>query len=88
MLNGESVACPPLPHDYLAHVASHNEFDEAHVAEVDVSEPGIAVEHEYHGQTYHVLIDGTHRAVRALREGREFRAFILPVAVADRCRVS
>ena len=62
-----------------------NEFDEAHVAHVDqVDTPGIVVFGAIGGVTadgkpslFSYLIDGTHRAVAALRAGREFKAYCL-----------
>jgi hypothetical protein len=62
-----------------------NEFDEAHVAHVDqVDTPGIVVFGAVCGYAadgepslFSYLIDGTHRAVAALRAGREFKAYCL-----------
>jgi len=85
---GEVLARLELPLEYMMHVARNNDYDPAHVAEVDYTQPGIAVEHEHDGQMYHVLIDGTHRCVRALLERKPFYAWILSRAVADRCRVT
>jgi hypothetical protein len=60
-----------------------NEFEEAHVAHVDqVDIPGIVVFGAISGADgkpalFSYLIDGTHRAMAALRAGREFKAYCL-----------
>jgi hypothetical protein len=71
-----------IPERLLNFYAWKNEFSEAHVAHVDhVETPGIAVmgaiEHEGQPRCFTFLIDGTHRAVAAIRAGREFKAYVL-----------
>jgi len=71
-----------IPAELLAMLLWQNSFEEAHVAHVsEVNKPGIiacgAVEYSGKPSLFCNLIDGTHRAMAALRAGREFSAYVL-----------
>lgn len=78
-----------VPREQLTYIAANNDFDEAHLARVDITQPGIAAPlkspPEFGGQVTHILIDGTHRAINALRTGQPFYARILTVEAGNRC---
>jgi hypothetical protein len=50
-----------------------NAWEESHLPHVDINKPGILVQ-RFGGL---ILLDGIHRAVRCLREGTTFRAYML-----------
>jgi hypothetical protein len=63
-----------IPHPLLNLLAFRNTFVEQHVAHVtSIHTPGIIV---FSGRRV-ILIDGTHRAIAALRSGREYMAYCL-----------
>lgn len=83
---GEIDGWTELPPEALAHIARANVYDEAAVERADPTAYGIAVEVRHSdGRDYSILIDGTHRAVKAYRDGVPFRAVILTRAAARAC---
>jgi hypothetical protein len=62
-----------LPPEALAPLLAASHYEEAHLPHVDLDSPGIL------GQRFTgpFLLDGVHRAVRCLRQGRGFHAFVL-----------
>jgi len=72
------------PSDMQA-IADSNEWTEEGVANADAALDGIAAPILALGVVIYVLIDGTHRCVRALREGRPFFAKLLTDDANRRC---
>lgn len=60
-----------------------NDYSPAHLAHVDPDKPGIMVQ-RFGGS---VLIDGIHRAVRCLKEGRIFKAYSLTYEESLACLI-
>jgi hypothetical protein len=81
---GDGRAPHVLPRNLLRSVPEQHQFEEAHLAHVKASVPGILG--KYRGGI--VLIDGMHRAIRCLREGKEFRAYFLDEEECLSCVVS
>jgi hypothetical protein len=75
-----------LPEE-LAGLASNNGIDEEHVMHVDVDIPGIMAQAWDPSQNCPavVLIDGSHRAVKALITGVEFRVCVLSDQESNQC---
>lgn len=69
-------------------IMERNDWSEAKIATVDCSIPGVGAPIEVNGEKFYILIDGTHRCVRALRDGLIFRARLLTVMAAARCVLS
>jgi len=69
-----------LSRDELTHFANRQQFDDSHVAHVN-NEPGIVGVIDSH----FILIDGIHRAVRALRSGKPFLAYALTAEETAAC---
>lgn len=86
---GEIETTIEVDRDQMAMIAARNDFNEARLAEVDPSIPGIAapVWIPQIDQRVYVLIDGTHRCVRALRDGVPFHARVLTHVAALKCMV-
>jgi hypothetical protein len=79
-----------IPPTLLNFLAFRNKYCEAHVAHVaEVKTPGIIVfgAMMVNGQQSLLafLIDGTHRAIAALRSGREFKAYCLGARETSYC---
>ncbi len=78
-----------LDADDIAYSLDHCEINEAHIAHVDATIPGI-VSHVFFpdsdGNVHHAhrLIDGHHRAARCLRDGIPFQVFVLTEAESVR----
>lgn len=73
----------------MGEIEARNDFDEAHLADVDLSQPGIAAPLIYERrEVMYVLVDGTHRCVRAHREGRIFWAQLVTDAVSRAYTIS
>jgi hypothetical protein len=89
VLEGHVDFVAELPREQMLYIFEHNDFQETHLHRIDVTKPGIAVPlkspPEYGGHVAHILIDGTHRCVQALRTGRPFSAHILTAEAAARC---
>lgn len=69
-------------------IANANEWTEEGVADADPSIDGIAAPLLAMGTVIYVLIDGTHRLVRAMRDGKPFFAKLLTDDANRRCVVS
>lgn len=80
-------AWPIPPHD-LAEIVAANTHDPAHLDAVNPAEPGIAAPLLTEGHIDYILIDGHHRAARALRDGLPFAAVPLSDAENRRCLLS
>ena len=82
---GQTVACVPLELVDVFAIARNNEWTEDGVDKADPSKPGIAIPMRNGDQVLYILIDGTHRAVRSLRDGSTFSAYLLNDDAARRC---
>jgi hypothetical protein len=84
---GHIVQPAPAPIDpaVMQHIADHNEYDDAVVASANPKEWGIAAPILWQGAIQYVLIDGTHRCIKALREGKPFYAYLLTDEAARAC---
>jgi hypothetical protein len=77
-----------LPREELARIATTWDITEAFVAGANPEYPGLSapiLDPAQAGAVTSVLIDGVHRAVKAYREGKPFKAIVLPDAVAWDC---
>lgn len=83
----EVVGLSEIPPMTLAEIAASNEWTRAGVEAADPSKHGIAAPVVAFGQVIYVLIDGTHRAVRALKDKKPFSAWMLNDAANRRCLV-
>lgn len=79
------AATVPIREPDAREIAESNSWEEAHLANVDPNEPGIGAPILYKGMISYVLIDGQHRNVRALREGRTFTARLLTDEASRAC---
>lgn len=87
--SGRVVRRVEIDREELRNIMTRNAWDEEGVARADPSKPGIGapiVDHVNKCVLY-VLIDGTHRAVRALRDGVPFTANLLTDAAAEACTI-
>jgi hypothetical protein len=77
----------PMPAEVTADIARQYRYAEERLPLVDPALPGIAASFWYPPEQRRVLvlIDGTHRCVRAMREGRPFHVFLLSEAESDSC---
>jgi hypothetical protein len=67
-------------------IVERNGWDQAHVDETTLSTPGLAAPvRGLDGQVFYLLIDGTHRCVRAYQRGLPFFAYLLPDPAAKAC---
>ena len=66
-----------IPRDVLAEIAAANEWTQAGVDAADVSRHGISAPLVANGRVVYILIDGTHRAVRALQTNKPFCVWLL-----------
>lgn len=83
--NGHVDAVVPIAHAEMAGIVNQCGWDEAHLARADPERPGIAAPIRLDGVVFFILIDGTHRCVRAYREQRPFLARCLSLEAAQRC---
>jgi hypothetical protein len=72
-----------IPDWVLDRFLNVNDFTEEHLAHVDIQYPGIVA--QFLGRF--MLIDGTHRAVRSKREGKQYYAYVLDLAESELCRL-
>lgn len=83
---GHTFTTVPIAREEMQGIATRNDFDEAHLAAVDDTQPGIGAPLYIPGEgVIYILIDGTHRCVKALRAGRTFSAQLLTNEAAMRC---
>jgi hypothetical protein len=83
---GEFCTTAEIEREQMRHVMERNEWTEAELASVDPSEPGIAVPFmPVPDLIVYMLIDGTHRCVKAYRENRPFFARCLTDKAAAGC---
>lgn len=83
------IATVEIERDQMQIIATRSEFDEAHLPRVDITQPGIGAPVVLpDGSVAFILIDGTHRCVRAYREGRPFFARLLTDEAAARCVIT
>jgi hypothetical protein len=73
-----------IPPDMLERMLQLNHFESSHLRHVKAHEPGIIGQRS----AGPFLIDGTHRAVRSLRERRLFAAFLLSPEETQSCLLS
>lgn len=89
---GHLVATAEIDRDQMQEISERNEFDEAKVELVDDSLPGIGaplrIPPQFGTGIAYILIDGTHRCIKALRHGRIFKARLLTDEAADRCWIA
>lgn len=76
-----------IPIGVLQEIAASNEWEQSVVDKADPSRPGIAAPIVAMGQVIYILVDGTHRAVKALQQGRTFSAWLLTPAANRACLV-
>ena len=75
-----------VPREALEHVAQNNSVDASRVPHVDVSQPGLAIEaYSPDEQLCFIIIDGTHRACKALMTGETFKVRMLHPLAARAC---
>lgn len=77
-------ACRPIPIDTLGRMLRLNRYESLHLHHVDTQGHGIVGQRSLGP----FLIDGTHRAVRSLREHRQFLAFLLTPEETHSCLLS
>lgn len=75
----------PIERDQMQAIADRNDFDPDHLATVDETQPGIGAPIFIEDEVAYILIDGTHRCVKALRADRPFYAQLLTHAANERC---
>jgi len=78
-------AAVPIPRADLQVFVDNNEPDPARYDLVDCRVPGIAAPILSEGAVVYTLIDGNHRAGRALRDGLPFSAYILTDEASRSC---
>lgn len=71
----------PLSRETVRQIVAINQYHPPHMKHVEPFKPGIAVK-RFGGI---ILLDGVHRAARALREGREFRVYELTYEESLQC---
>jgi hypothetical protein len=77
-----------MPRAEMARIATTWDINEAWVAGANPEYPGLSapiLDPAQGGAVTYVLIDGVHRCVKAYREGKPFKAIVLPDAVAWDC---
>jgi hypothetical protein len=82
---GQVLATVPIVPEEMAAIEAKNGFDPAHLDQVDHTQPGIGAPFWWKGQVQYLLIDGTHRCVKAHRAGAEFQVRLLTDRGARRC---
>ncbi len=81
--------CPiEIPHEILDDILGVNGTTPAHIDHVSLEHPGIAcaVDLTHEGAPVSGLIDGSHRAARARRDGARFFAYLLTDEESRRCQ--
>ena len=81
------VGLSEIPPQVLAEIAASNEWQQDVVDKADPSQHGIAAPMVAAGQIIYVLIDGTHRAVKALQTRQTFCAWMLSDKANRACLV-
>ena len=78
----------PIPREVLDTILQVNGITDEHIDHVDVNYPGIAcaVDRTPEGEPVLNLIDGSHRAARARRDGKIFFAYFLSDEESERCQ--
>lgn len=74
---GGIAATVMIDKEQMELIARNNDWQASKLAHVDIAIPGIGAPMVWQGQIIYVLIDGTHRCVRALHEGKPFEARLL-----------
>ena len=87
---GEIYGVTPVDLEQMHAIAERNDFNEATLPHVDPNIPGIAAHINVPGDgpgtgRFAIMIDGTHRCVEALREGRGFSVAVLTDEAARAC---
>ena len=86
---GRVIRRVPMDANGMREIAQNNDWNPAHLPNVDPALPGIAAPIIVPGiGTIYTLIDGTHRCVRALLEGRIFYADLLTDEAGRACLIS
>ena len=85
---GQVVARVTVPPDQLAAISQKNDWTQAGVDRADPTVPGIGAPLIWDGGILYVLIDGTHRAVRALQTGVPFDADLLTDDASRACLIT
>jgi hypothetical protein len=80
----DARASHSIPRDMLERMLQLNHFESLHLHHVKPREPGIVGQRS----AGPFLIDGTHRAVRSLREHNQFFAFLLSPEETQSCLLS
>lgn len=69
-------------------ITERNSWEPSRVADVNIADPGIGAPFIWEGTASYLLIDGTHRCVRAYRERKPFAVRLLTDEAARRCYIS
>lgn len=85
---GHVVATVAIEPEHMAAIRAGNAWDAAKLDTVDPTIPGIGAPIIIEGKVIYILIDGTHRCVRCLRDGLPFHARLLTDEAARRCVLS
>ena len=80
----------PIDREEMAGIRQNCHWDAAKIDHVDPTIPGIGAPLMLPDEkvVIYILIDGTHRCVRALRDGLPFHARLLTFEAAKRCLLS
>jgi hypothetical protein len=81
------VATVDIDRQTMMDISTRNEWNPAKLPYVDPSDPGIAAPFVHEGALIYILIDGTHRCVKALQQGVPFRAHLLTDDAARACHI-
>lgn len=81
---GNLIATVEMSREDMAGVVRQNSFEEAHLADVDITLPGVGAPVVWENKILYVMIDGTHRCVRAYREDKPFVVQLLTDEAAKR----
>jgi hypothetical protein len=84
---GDVVGLDEIPRGVLAEIAASNDWQQDVVDKADPSKHGIAAPIVALGEVIYILVDGTHRAVRALQQGQPFSAWLLTPEANRACLV-
>lgn len=84
---GDVAGLDEIPRGVLAEIAASNDWKQDVVDKADPSKHGIAAPIVALGQVIYILVDGTHRAVRALQQGQTFSAWLLTPEANRACLV-
>jgi hypothetical protein len=76
-----------MTEEQMRDVVAKNEIDHARLDDVDPAVPGIGAPIVWEGAIIYILIDGSHRCARALRDGTPFRVHLLTDQAAADCLV-